>query len=639
MDDQDSTLHQTLRLGSIAFDPRRNELSCANGKVTRIEPMAGRLLLSLASAPRQVHLREELIDAVWGRSHGADQSLTNAVSALRKALRECGDGSVRIETIPKRGYLFVAPRSNDRSTNPETQNDDDSSVVGAPVGQLRAMVAIGALLALLAAVFAFSSPKRPQEQPVVAVLPFLDLDEAEGRSTMADSVAEAVLSSLARSQQLSVIGRSSSFQLGNANVKAQEIARQLGATHFVEGSVRRTERGYRVNAQLVNVRTGVAEWSNTLERSRGELFLLETSVARSIATAMAVNLPQTPDESAMPPAPVFDVYLDARQLLAARDPQSTDSAIELLQWVTSSAPDFADGQAALAHALSVKRSLVAMSAGESAEASTKALAATERALEIDADNVMALTVRGIIYLMEGDYSRSEEEFKLAIALSPSAAEAHNWYGDLLAIQGRIAEHLAMEERAAALNPLLVSNQYNLAQARLLNGDPKGALNAADRAVNLAPGSRIAHEVKLHALYETGDLANLRAWREHIVTAASLGDDEAGSEARIFLRTLAGVFEAELEGDGETATQLIAEFASTNLSARMQHVGLLHVYRDDYEAAATLFAALEKEPFFARHPLYFPTEIALLRSHPKYAEYWQRDGLDTLLSERRVFALQ
>ena len=131
---------------------------------------------------------------------------------------------------------------------------------------------------------------RTDYEKSVAVLPFADLSQNSDQEWLADGISEEILNSLARLPELTVIARTSSFTFKGSNAGIDEIASRLGVQHIVEGSVRRIGDELRISAQLIRSQDGIQLWSNTYDRSAGDLFQVQQDVAENIAQALNIVL-------------------------------------------------------------------------------------------------------------------------------------------------------------------------------------------------------------------------------------------------------------------------------------------------------------------------------------------------------------
>jgi TolB-like protein len=215
------------------------------------------LLVALVQAAGRVLTREELLQRLWPDTVLEEGSLTSHISLLRKALGEGPNGPDFIETLPKRGYRFVASVKRAASQTPDSGVD-------------RAML---------------------------VVLPFENLSSGEGRyDYFGEGLTEEMITELARlsPERLGVIARTSAMQFKSTTKNIAQIGSELGVSHVLEGSVRRVGERVRITAQLIRVSDESHLWAQSYERELHDVLEVQAEVARAVAREIQIKL--TPDE-------------------------------------------------------------------------------------------------------------------------------------------------------------------------------------------------------------------------------------------------------------------------------------------------------------------------------------------------------
>ena len=650
-----------ITIAGTLFDTERHTLSRGDREI-RLEPKLVALLSLLINRADDVLSREEIIDEVWDGAFGADQSLTRAVSQVRKALKEsCEDDTPAdqiIETIPKKGYRlradYLSPVSASDLSPRRTPPASGPILAGAPrsgsfVKAIEGMASnvaafrlktpillVGALLALVTALVAmrWGPDVAEKEHPVIAVLPLLDRGVQDGASPFADAVAEAILNHLAMSSELVVIGRSSSFRFRDDVQDLSAIRQALDVTHILEGSLTmEADEIVHIQARLVETDTGRAVWATTLKQPYTALQGGQFAIADGVAAELGVKLADV----SLPPAlrrVYFDKYLEARRLVGTRKPEDVQSAIDLYKDILTVEPNFADGHARLAHATSVLLTLDQPPVQEFKRMLADAENAANRAIAIDTQNDFALTVRGIVQLMAENYSASEQSFVQALMINPNSSEAYNWYGDLLAIAGRVDEQVAAEARAAALDPLLMPNLYNAAQAYLAAGDLESAELYIEKALALDPEYAIAKGIKLEIARAAGERDAITALREDFRRRIETPQHSPFDHNSYYV-TLAYIFLAELAGDEVMMRQIADDFAQWYEPGgeATSFIAMVYAQSGDFEKAGVWLNALSEHAYFTRYPIYFPTTPDILHKNPTYAAFWRRPEQRNLMAAR------
>ncbi len=264
--------------GDLTIDSSARELR-RSGEPVDIEPRAFDLLVYLFEHRDRAVSKDELQDEVWG-TIVSESALTRSVMKLRRSLGD-SDESI-IKTVPRFGYRFVA--DVDDETPPQTASSD-------PVRSAKGW-AIGGVLALALAVVVLwqMTHVEPIEDKSVAVLPFADLSAAQDHQWFADGLAEEVLNALARTPDLRVAGKFSSFGYRDVSQDLASIAESLGVAHVLHGSVRHDGERIRVTLQLIRAADGSHLWSDNYDFGSESLIEAQESVATDVATALQTTM-------------------------------------------------------------------------------------------------------------------------------------------------------------------------------------------------------------------------------------------------------------------------------------------------------------------------------------------------------------
>jgi len=347
----DMTSQQTERqtkafdLGEFRVDPRRRIIAGPSGE-TMIEPKVMAVLLMLVERPGEVISRQEFVDTIWTREYGGDESLTRAVSHLRKVFRETRGPQTHIETVPKTGYRLI-----DQHRPAES---------GAKQGKRRRLIAAGVAVVLAAMIASVLIVQRngvgPPDQAaagtasvVLAVLPFDSQSNVVEDLPLALGLADEILSALSQSPSISVIAGNSSFRFQGDDKKNLEVlAQALNVSHVVDGSVRRSPEGLRVGVHLIDTGTALVVWSDVVTRSDLEIYTIPKVVAAAVQTALGID-PVEAWPGTAPPDPVaYEAYLQTKALLRLPWNVNLTSAIEGLEAIVEMDPGFSQAWATLA---------------------------------------------------------------------------------------------------------------------------------------------------------------------------------------------------------------------------------------------------------------------------------------------------
>jgi TolB-like protein/DNA-binding winged helix-turn-helix (wHTH) protein/Flp pilus assembly protein TadD len=496
-----------FRFGVFELDLKSGELRKA-GISIGLPPQPFKILALLASHAGELVSREEVQQQIWGSDTFVDfdQGLNFAIKKIRGALGDDAETPRYIETLPRRGYRFIAPveKVADGTTGVTEfpQPNHDAAPIQAHVGDaagpgiaaasrsdemprtepytqrthLRYTIAlaVGAIVALgIVLVGLNSSSLRPRfltgptsgQIQSIAVLPLENLSGDPAQEFFADGITDALITDMAQIGALRVISRTSVMRYKGTKKSLPEIARELNVDAIVEGSVVRSGNRVRITGQLVQAATDRHLWAKNYESELTNIVTLQSDVARAIATEVQAKL--TPHElmrlanirTVKPEA--YEAYLMGRYLLNKRNEEALKKGSEYFLQSIENDPTYAQAYVGLADSYVV---LAYHEFEDPREAYPKAKAATLKALELDPELAEAhATLAAIMAAYEWNYSGGETEFKRAIELNPNYAIAHSSYSVFLANKGRFDEATAQIRRAHELDPLSLIISMSLGQ--------------------------------------------------------------------------------------------------------------------------------------------------------------------------------
>jgi TolB-like protein/DNA-binding winged helix-turn-helix (wHTH) protein/Tfp pilus assembly protein PilF len=465
------------RFGTFELNVQSGELR-KNGIRLRLAGQPLQILAVLVERAGEVVTREELHSKLWSADTFVDfdHGLNNAIARIREVLNDSSETPRFIETIPRRGYRFIAslpqpPPASAPVAKTEIETDASReaaeptvtapsvpSVPGMKSARLRLkfLFAGAVLIALIAAGFAVYHRIAGTEPPHIkslAVLPLQNLSADPAQEYLADGMTEELIGRLASLRGVRVISRTSSMHFKGTNLSAPEIAKALGVDALVEGSVIRDGSHIRVHAQLIRA-TDEHFWSETYDREMGDVLALESDIAQSIAEKVAVTVSgqeQARLATARRISPeVYEAYLKGKQ-----GPHNTRTELEqsraLFEEAIHKDPMFAAAYVGLARTYSDMGTL--MGGAPPGEVRPKILAAAGKALELDPDIAEAHALIADVYQKRWQWSDAEAEYKRALELKPSDAAAHMAFAKWFVAQGRMDEAIAWARRGRVLDPL------------------------------------------------------------------------------------------------------------------------------------------------------------------------------------------
>ena len=467
------------RFGVFEINLQSGELR-KNGIRLRLSGQPFQVLALLIERAGDAVTREELQSKLWSADTFVDfdHGLNNAVARIREVLDDSSDTPRYVETIPRRGYRFIALLTDVRlatvtlstaesSVSPAIEitrpGNSGSSVLPAEkrFTSFRLMVLLGGTLALVS--FAFMmyhnrnrvviGPKQPAIKSL-AVLPLKNLSGDPGQEYLADGMTEALIGRLSAIRDLRVISRTSAMSLKDTKMSAPDIAKTLQVDALVEGSVVREGNRIRIYAQLIRGATDEHFWSETYDRELPDAIALESDVAQSVARKVEVTV--TGEERTRLVATrrvspeVYESYLKG-QFARGNSRAEIEQSIAYFEEAISKDATFAPAYVGLANAYEhLSGSFVGV---PTEETRPKAIQAARRASDLDPELAEAHALLGRVLRKQFQWADAEAEFKQALALSPNNSSAHLEYADWLVSHGRLDEALDRARHARELDPL------------------------------------------------------------------------------------------------------------------------------------------------------------------------------------------
>src|SRR5881227_3096723 len=291
-------------------------------------------------------------------------------------------------------------------------------------------------------------------QKSIAVLPFDNLSRDPDNAYFSEGVQDEILTRLAKVADLKVISRTSTQHFKSAPENLRDIAKQLGVTNILEGSVQKAADQVRVNVQLINALTDAHLWADTYDRKLTDIFAVESEIAKTIAETLQAKLTGS-EKSSIAKAPTvnpeaYELYLKGRFFWNKRTGDDLRKSIEYLKQATAKDPGYARAYAALADSYGLLRFYGGASPAESV---VPAEAAAKKALELDDSLAEAHASLGLIATEELEVNRGVNELERAIQLNPNYATAHHWLGLALATLRQSDRSVGELKRALELDPL------------------------------------------------------------------------------------------------------------------------------------------------------------------------------------------
>src|SRR5579872_250012 len=509
--------NSVVRFGTYEVSLESGEVRKAGLRI-RVQQQPMKLLGILLEHPGEVVTRDELRSRVWPNETFGDfdQALNIAIGKLRGALGDSAENPRFIETLPKRGYRFIAdvsvidgyprPKKVESVTGDlsATEPGDALQVAGLPVAPKRLWPRGGVIVAV-AVVVSFlilgvrlfrSRVPAPAGIRSLAVLPLENLSGDASQNYFADGMTDELITDLAQIGALRVISRTSVMVYKGARKPLPQIARELNVDAVVEGTVLRSGNQVRITAQLIDASTDKHLWSQSYEGELRDTLALQNSVASAIADQIRINL--TPREQAAlknvkvvnPQA--YESFLKGRYFWNKRTADSLKVALAYFNQAIEEDPKYAQAYSGSAdtYALLGDWQYAVMTPKE---AFPKAKAAAMKALELDstlgeAHNSLAFVLDGF----DWDFDSAGKEFRQAIQLNPGYATAHHWYAWHLSLLGRYDEAIAEMRKAENLDPLSLIINADLAELLVLAHSYDESIQQSRKTIEMDPNFALAH---------------------------------------------------------------------------------------------------------------------------------------------------
>ena len=663
---QSTGSREILRFGDFELDVGAYELRRL-GRPVKLGRQPMDLLILLVDSRRQLVSRSEIVDRLWGKDVFVDveTGVNTAISKVRQALRDSPDAPTFVETVPGKGYRFIATvetvsaarTSGSRVALPEPaplttreptgggtaalRSDLQSTAVPAtsssnvvaaaadtvslpPRGSaIRLRLGVGLLIVLMAiGIVAFTKLRGgglTATGVTLAVLPFENIGSDPEREYLVAGLTDETSASLAQidPEHLSVKGRTLRYK-GTTKTVA-EIGQELSVDYLVESSLRAEGARLRVTVTLTRVRDQAHVWSQSYDREPTSLLGLQQELSMAIAEQVRLRL--SPDRRSglgrrqTQNADAYDAYLRGRYQAHRRTADGNAQAIELFKRAIAIDQDYALAWSDLAFTYA---SSAINGDARPAEVGPRARAAALQAVRANADLSEAQLVLGYdLWLIDWDWKAAEAALRLAVDLDPSNATAHRILGHALSQSGRHGEAEAAMRRARELDPQDALTRALSAQVAFQGRDVASAVDHARRAISLDPGLWIGY-IELGQAYEgTG---------EHDLALEAIADAERFSGGNSKINSFRGYILAKM-GRADAAREVL----------RTQDAVSRERYLPPY-AMALVYAGLgEREPMFdllekayaARdvHLMYLPVDMRWdpYRSDRRFVDLLARCG--------------
>jgi TolB-like protein/DNA-binding winged helix-turn-helix (wHTH) protein/Tfp pilus assembly protein PilF len=640
---------RSFRFGVFEVDFRSGELR-KKGTRIRLQGQPFVLLATLLKQRGEVVTREELRRALWPEDTFVDfdHSLGTAVNKLREVLGDSAANPRFIETLPRRGYRFIAPveavgESENTPVVSEAPPDQQEPAKGDlletrdldQVDTLKASAAgvrrrwplpwkiSGFAVLLLAAGFMVLLLFRSRPEALIrslAVLPLENLSGDASQDYFSDGMTEELITELGQISELRVISRTSAMTYKGARKPIPQIAQELNVDAVVEGTVLRSGNRVRITAQLIRASADKHVWAQSYEVELRDILLLQKEVARSIAEQIRIKLNRNEPaglnhiKAVNPEA--YEAYLKGRYFWNKRTGEGLKKATGYFNQAIEKDPNYARAYTGLADSYALmgdwEYGVLAP-----AEAFPKAKAAATKALALDNNLGEAHTsLAFVLDLFDWDWGAAEREYRQAVDLSPNYATAHQWYTWHLIVLGRTSEAITEMRRAESLDPLSLIISADMADVLLIARRYDEAIQQSQKTMEMDPHFAVAHYqlgqafVQKH-MYDKG-IAELQK------AIGFSGGNKTFRSALAYAYATSGKRNEALEILNDLKNRLNNGFANAS------EIALIYIGLDQKDQAMTWLEKAYGErfnPSVLIRPCFDP-----LRSDPRFQDLLHRIGL-------------
>jgi TolB-like protein/DNA-binding winged helix-turn-helix (wHTH) protein/Tfp pilus assembly protein PilF len=498
-----------IRFGVFEVDLQASELRKQGIKV-KLQQQPFELLAMLLEHPGEVVTREEIQKRLWPADTFVDfdRGLNRATNRLRESLGDDAESPRFIETLPRRGYRFIAPvvKSDESGHVAELVPPQADTVPtnGSPyspgydrvrlrIGFVTALVAIALLT--VAAWFAFFRPRHGAIESV-AVLPFSNGSSDSNAEYLSDGITESLINNLSQLPNLRVMARSTVFRYKANDADPQKIGNDLHVQAVLSGRLLQQGNVLIIQAELMDVKTGVQLWGGQFNRSAEDVLALQDDLSREIAEKLRVKLTgeqkQRLARRNTEDAEAYRFYLKGRYYWNKRSPEGMQKAASYFQQAIDKDPGYALAYAGLADTY-VYLSFFNMVAPR--DAIPRAKAAAAKALEIDDHLAEAHVSLGYMsYAYDWDWPAAGRHFDQALALDPAYTRAHIFYPFYLSSRGQSQEAVTVAKSALDLDPASPSLSHSLAVQFYLTRQFDQAIEQCRKTLEMDPNFAVAYAV-------------------------------------------------------------------------------------------------------------------------------------------------
>jgi TolB-like protein/Flp pilus assembly protein TadD len=558
------------------------------------------------------------MQAVWPDSFVEESNLTNNIWMLRTALRE-NTNEKYIETVPKRGYRFVADVRSVASVDIKSDTANNQQALLPRLSWQKATVGFAAIVLAAGIGIGLWYQKSARIKPnitAIAVLPFVNTSNNPDTEYLSDGVTESLINNLSQLSNLKVIAQNSSFKYKGKEVNPEEVARTLGVDAILIGNVSQRGDEVLISVELINTHDKTQMWGEQYKRKASDLLQVQSEISREIAQRLRVQLAAGQEQqlarkkTTEPEA--YELYLKGRFYWLKGGSENAKKAIDFYHRSITLDPSYADAYAEIAVSYSM---LSSVSEVNGKEFLPEAVAAAQKAVELDENSAEAHLALGFINIDKWDWTGSEREIKRAIELNPNLVRGHRFYSLYLSLVRRHQEAIAEAKLARELDPLSPQANFCVAYTLAMARQSDQAIEAARKILELDADSAGAYGIIGGEYVAKGQFHDAIAAFQQ---AIALGNDSPDGQVSLAI--------AYAKAGQRNKARLILKQLESNPNISPTTLAPLYVTLDETERALT---SLEKAYDARDSQLQFlavDSNLDPLRSNPRFEELMRKVGL-------------
>ena len=445
-------------LGNFVFSVDTQELLDGSGHPVHLRRQSSQVLAYLADRPGEIVSKEELFENVWAKTVVTDDSLSQCIADIRRALKDADHRIV--QTLPKKGYRLVSETFPSGAEEAATASANTARVSHIRIAAI-SLVAIFVLA--LGAFWGFGLDKSASSQdlplpaqPSIAVLAFEDLSVGTDANYLSDAIAEGIIVDLSRYSELFVIARNSSFSFRDSTTDVSQISRALGVRYLLEGSQQKSGDRLRVTVQLIDAIEGQSLWSHVYNSDLSDVFAMQDEIVQRTVATVAQRVISFEGQNAIKSdeAKLTALLLNwkARQHLFSFTPEGNEKARLANLAAVEADPTQPYGYVGLTF-VHINRYRWGWTDEDPIAELEAARNYARMAVQVGPEYYDAHTAMAYMHIQEGELDKSVARFRKALELNPNDTSAMAALAEALTYGGQAEEAEELMLRVVRLDPL------------------------------------------------------------------------------------------------------------------------------------------------------------------------------------------